>query len=70
MQDLYKGREPGAVRWEYLQVFINRKHEPHEPSDRVVRLVFTASAVGDQPAPSPVRVIVNLTKGVVVKDEG
>jgi hypothetical protein len=70
VQELYKGRDPSAVRWEYLQVLINRKHEPHDPADRVVRLVFTASAVANQPAPAPVRVIVNLTKGVVVKDEG
>jgi hypothetical protein len=70
IQELYKGRERSAVRWEYLQVLINRKHDPHDPADRVVRLVFTAAPGGDQPALAPVRVIVNLTKGVVVKDEG
>jgi hypothetical protein len=66
--ELYKGREKGAVRWEYLQLLVNRKHEAHEPGDRAVRLVFQAAPAGDQPAPEPVRVIVNLTKGVVAPD--
>jgi hypothetical protein len=66
--ELYKDREKNAVRWEYLQLFINRKHEAHEPGDRVVRLVFTATPAEGQPEPAPVRVIVNLTRGVVVPD--
>jgi hypothetical protein len=70
VQELYKERDKDTVHWEYLQLLISRKHEPHEPGDRAVRLVFTASAVRDQAPPAPVRVIVNLTKGVVVKDEG
>jgi hypothetical protein len=66
--ELYKGRAKNAVRWEYLQLMINRKHEQHEPGDRVVRIVFTAPAAGDEEPPLPVRVIVNLTKGVVSPD--
>jgi hypothetical protein len=62
VRELYKGRDEGTVRWEYLQVLVSRKHEPHEPGDRVVRLAFTAA--GSQGP--PVRVIVNLTKGVVI----
>ncbi len=65
LRDLYKERDKTKVHWEYLQLMISRKHEPHEPGDRVVRLVFTAPAGKDQPPPEPVRVIVNLTKGVV-----
>jgi len=68
VKELYKGRDRDAVRWEYLQLMINRKHEANEPGDRAVRLVFTAAALGDQPAPEPVRIIVNLTKGVVALD--
>lgn len=63
--ELYKDRDKSAVRWEYLQQVITRKHEPHEPGDRVVRLVFTAAAGKDEPPTAPVGVIVNLTKGVV-----
>jgi hypothetical protein len=66
--ELYKGRDKNTVRWEYLQLLIRRKHEPHEPGDRVVRLVFTAPAVNDQAAPAPVPIIVNVTKGVVVPE--
>jgi hypothetical protein len=68
VQGLYKDRDKDAVRWEYLQLMVNRKHEPHEPGDRVVRFVFTAAALPDQAPPAPVRVIVNLTKGVVVPE--
>jgi hypothetical protein len=68
VQGLYKGRDEKAVRWEYLQLKINRKQQTHEPGDRVVRLVFTASVDDDQTPPEPVRVIVNLTKGVVETD--
>jgi hypothetical protein len=69
LKELYKDRDKNTVHWEYLQLMINRKQEPHEPGDRVVRLVFTAPAVNDQPAPEPVRIIVNLTKGVVAAEE-
>jgi hypothetical protein len=66
---LYKDRAENAVQWEYLQLMIGRKHEPHEPGDRVVRFVFTAgSAPGEAPA-QPVRVVANLTKGVVTKGD-
>jgi hypothetical protein len=68
VQDLYKGRAKNAVHWEFLQLVIQRPHEPHEPGDRVVRFVFTAPAAKNQPAPTPVRVVVNLTKGVVGGD--
>jgi hypothetical protein len=69
VQELYKGREKTAVRWEYLQLMLTRKHGPHEPGDRVVRLVFSAAPLENQPAPAPVRVLVNLTRGAVVPDE-
>jgi hypothetical protein len=65
---LYQGRAPGAVRWEYLQLLVNRKDGELEPGDRAIRVVFTAAAADGQ-APPPVRVIVNLTKGAVVKDD-
>src|SRR5262249_18874066 len=68
VQELYKDRDKSAVRWEYLQLLINRKHEMMEPGDRAIRLVFRATPVEDQPPPTPVRVIVNLTKGIVVPD--
>lgn len=67
VQALYKDRDEKKVQWEYLQLLISRKHEQQEPGDRAVRLVF--KVVGDDPAPAPVAVIVNLTKGVVAKDE-
>lgn len=66
--DLYKARDKKAVRWEYLQQVITRKHGTHEPGDRVVRLVFTAAAGKAEPPPAPVSVIVNLTRGVVEPD--
>ena len=64
VQGLYKQFEKSAVHWEYLQLNINRKHESLEPGDRAVILTFTVS-VKDREGPEPVRVIVNLTKGVV-----
>jgi hypothetical protein len=63
VRDLYAGREPTAVRWEYLQLMISKKTDTLEPGDRVVRLVFTA---GDGTTPVPV--IVDLTKGTVEAD--
>jgi hypothetical protein len=66
---LYEGRPAGAVRWEYLQMKINRKTEQFEPGDRVIRFVFTANAEDGQEAPEPVRVLVNLTKDTVSRDE-
>jgi len=69
IEELYKQREKSNVRWEYLQLMINRKHGANEPGDRVVRLVFTASAIKDQAEPMPTRVIVNLTKGTVTSDD-
>jgi hypothetical protein len=68
VKELYGERDPKAVRWEYLQLMISRTNAPHEPGDRVVRFVFTASPVRDEAPPAPVRVIVNLTKGVVLPD--
>src|SRR5262249_41266569 len=68
VQELYKERDKNTVHWEYLQLMISRKHDPHGPGDRVVRLVFTAPAINNQPPPAPVRVIVNLTKDVAVPD--
>ena len=66
---LYKGREANAVRWEYLQMKINRKSDQFEPGDRVVRFVFTANPLDGEDPPAPVRVIVNLTKDTVIPDE-
>lgn len=68
LQQLYKDQAKTMVQYEYLQLMINRKHAPHEPGDRVIRLVFTWTAPKDDPAPAPIKVIVNLTKGVVVND--
>lgn len=69
VKDLYDGRAPGDVRWEYLQMKINRKTEQFEPGDRVVRFVFTANPVEGQKAPVPVSVLVNLTKDTVAQDD-
>jgi len=66
LQQLYQNKN--NVRYEYLQMLITRKHEGHDPGDRVVRLVFSARpGEGQAPAP-PLRVIVNLTKGVAAVD--
>jgi hypothetical protein len=62
IQDLYTPATKDKVHWEYLQLMIRRKHEALEPGDRVVRLVFSA------PAAAPVRVIVDLTQGIVLTD--
>jgi hypothetical protein len=66
VKQLYVGREETAVRWEYLQLMVRKKTAAVEPGDRVVRLVFTIADGGA--APSPVPVIVDLTKGTVVPD--
>ncbi|MFT3882079.1 MAG: hypothetical protein QM703_20805 [Gemmatales bacterium] len=66
---LAAGRDPKAVRWEYLQMKVNRKNNGLEPGDRVIRLVFTANANENEPNPAPVRIIVNLTKGTVLADD-
>jgi hypothetical protein len=66
---LYDGRAAGDVRWEYLQMKINRKSAQFEPGDRVVRFVFTATPIEGQKAPEPVRVLVNLTKDTVTPDD-
>lgn len=60
--ELYQGRDPAAVRWEYLQLMISKKSERFEPGDRVVRLAFNA------PDATPVPVIVDLTRGTAVVD--
>lgn len=65
---LYEGRRAGAVRYEYLQMKINRKSERFEPGDRVVRFVFTADPMEGEKPPAPVRVLVNLTKDLVLLD--
>jgi hypothetical protein len=66
---LYKNRDEKAVRWEYLQMKINRKSEQFEPGDRVVRFVFTAEPADGEAAPTPVRILVNLTKDTVIADD-
>lgn len=65
VQALYKKFDKNAVHWEHLQMTINRKHEQHEPGDRAVILTFTVTVPKDQAPPEPVRVIANVTKGVV-----
>jgi hypothetical protein len=65
VQGLYKRFDKSAVHWEHLQMTINRKHESHEPGDRAVILTFTVTVPKDQSPPDPVRVIANVTKGVV-----
>jgi hypothetical protein len=65
---LYEGRPPGAVRYEYLQMKINRKSAQFEPGDRVVRFVFTADPLEGEKQPAPVRVLVNLTKDLILLD--
>lgn len=69
VQELYKERDATGVRWEYLQLKITKKHEQHEPGDRVVRLTFQATPVEGQLPPRPVKMTVNVTKGVVGKVE-
>ena len=67
VKDFYTGPRGRGRAWEYLQMKINRKNEQYEPGDRVVRFVFTADAGrGRRPAPTPVRVIVNLTRDTVI----
>lgn len=68
LKALYKDRQPNEVRWEYLQMKINRKSEQFEPGDRVVRLVFSVLSADGQPAPTPVRVLVNLTRDTLIPD--
>jgi len=65
---LYKDRDAADVKWEYLQMKINKKSAQFEPGDRVVRFVFTANPIGNL-EPTPVRVIVNLTKDTVIADD-
>ena len=68
VKEFYKDRE-SAVRWEYLQLKINKKHGEHEPGDRVARLIYQATPPEGQDAPRPLKVLVNLTKGIVVRDD-
>ncbi|QJW99108.1 hypothetical protein [Frigoriglobus tundricola] len=68
VKDLYETYPAGSVRWEYLQMKIQRKTEQFEPGDRVVRFVFTATPAEGQKAPEPVGVLVNLTKDTVARD--
>jgi hypothetical protein len=69
VKQLYEGRPVGAVRWEYLQMKINRKTPRFEPGDRVVRFVFAATPAEDEKAPAPVGVVVNVTSGRVFTEE-
>jgi hypothetical protein len=70
LQALYKDRDAKTVRWEYLQLMVNKKSAQNEAGDRVVRFVFTAAPASDTDEPKPVAVFVNLTKGVVTSGEG
>jgi hypothetical protein len=69
VKSLYEGRDQATVRWEYLQIKVNHKYETNDPGDRVVRLVYYATPPEGGATMAPVRVIVNLTKGVVSKDD-
>jgi len=69
LKALYKGRDPKEVRWEYLQMKINRKSAQFEPGDRLIRFVFTPFTEEGQPSSKPVRVLVNLTKDTLVDDD-
>jgi hypothetical protein len=69
VQDLYKDREPTAVRWEYLQLMVSKKQAGLDPGDRVVRLMYQATPAEGQDAPRPVKIIVNVTKGIVARDD-
>jgi hypothetical protein len=69
VKNLYAGREDGAVRYEYLQMKINRKSEQFEPGDRVVRFVFQAAPAEGEATPTPVRVIYNLTRDTIIPDD-
>jgi hypothetical protein len=69
VSELYKDRDKSTVHWEYLQLMINRKHGLNEPGDRVVRLLFVAGPRKDQVEPTPVPVILNLTKGIVSSEK-
>ena len=62
VKDLYTDRDKQAIRWEYLQLMINRKNGQFEPGDRAVRLAFMASPAEGETAPKPVSMS-NLTKG-------
>ena len=48
---------------------INRKSTDFEPGDRAVRFVFTADPLDNEHTPTPVRVLVNLTKDRIVTEE-
>jgi hypothetical protein len=69
VKNLYAGREANAVRWEYLQMKINRKSEQFEPGDRVVRFVFQVTPPEGEEPPTPVRVIYNLTRDTIIPDD-
>lgn len=69
VKKLYAGRDATAVRWEYLQMKINRKSEQSEPGDRVVRFVFQVTPAEGEDAPTPVRVIFNLTRDTITNDD-
>jgi hypothetical protein len=68
VKKLYEGRPAGAVRWEYLQMKINRKTAQFGPGDRVVRFVFRATPEENERPPAPVGVVVNLTTDRVFSD--
>jgi hypothetical protein len=69
VKNLYAGRDATAVRWEYLQMKINRKSEQFEPGDRVVRFVFQVTPPEGEEPPTPVRVIYNLTRDTIIPDD-
>jgi hypothetical protein len=69
VQALYKDRDAKTVRWEYLQLMVNKKSAQDDPGDRVVRFVFTAPAANEKDEPPHVPVVVNLTKGTVSPGE-
>jgi hypothetical protein len=69
LKALYKDRDPKSVRWEFLQLMVNRKNAQNDPGDRLVRLVFTTAPADEKEKMEPVTVFVNLTKSAVTTGE-
>ncbi|QVL34408.1 hypothetical protein KIH39_11020 [Telmatocola sphagniphila] len=70
LKALYANRDPKSIRWEYLQMMVTKKLDQVQVGDRVVRIVFTAApAQGESEAPPPLRVLVDLTRQLVIKDD-
>jgi hypothetical protein len=63
---LYRNHDAKAIRWEYLQMMVQRPTPQANPGDRVARFVFRVDAPErTAEAPKPVAVLVNLTQETV-----